>query len=178
MKFGAWYKKNEKMKKICLIFQWFQKHFTTFQESKKTYVCNDFFQTYSQLCHWLLWHFKKVSFDVCAGRFEGKFEGKIVKNTFDFSLIDVHLQKIFYDFLQFRIFCNCSYCMRGRRNVWKCDVCSRFFCWRFRYCLENRTIISPYQEWHSAPAYLWSDGAGKCHCLKPPLSGRGICRQS
>ena len=98
-----------------------------------------------------------MSFDVSAGRFEGKFEGKIVKNAFVFSLTDVHLQKIFYDFLQFRIFCNCFYCVRGRRNVGKCDVCSRFFCWRFRYCLKNRPRISPNQEWHSAPAYLWTD---------------------
>ena len=58
---------------------------------------------------------------------EKSFEEKIVRHTFVFSLIDVHLEKIVYDLLPIKIFCHCFFCMRGSKNVGKCDVCSRFF---------------------------------------------------
>ena len=35
------------------------------------------------------------------------FEEKIGRNTFVFSLIDIHLEIIVYDLLPFRIFCHC-----------------------------------------------------------------------
>ena len=56
-----------------------------------------------------------------------KFEERIVKNAFVFSVIDVHLEKIVYDLLSFRIFCHCFFCVRGSRNIGKCDICSKFF---------------------------------------------------
>ena len=56
-----------------------------------------------------------------------KFEERIVRHTFVFSLIDVYLQKIVSDLLPFKIFCHCFFGMRGSKNVGKCDVCNRFF---------------------------------------------------
>ena len=38
-----------------------------------------------------------------------KFEERIVRDTFVFSLIDIHLEKIVYDLLAFRIFCHCFF---------------------------------------------------------------------
>ena len=62
-----------------------------------------------------------------GGELKKSFEEKIVRHTFDFSLIDVRLKKIVYDLLPFKIFCHCFFSMRGSKNVGKCDVCSRFF---------------------------------------------------
>ena len=58
---------------------------------------------------------------------EKSFEEKIVRHTFVFSLTDVHLEKIVYDLLPFKIFCHCFFWMRSSKNVGKCDVCGRFF---------------------------------------------------
>ena len=58
--------------------------------------------------------------------FRKKFEERIVGHTFVFSVIDIHLEKIVYDFLPFKIFCDSFFRVRGIRNTGKCDVCSRF----------------------------------------------------
>ena len=64
----------------------------------------------------------------CLGReIRKKFQERIVEDTFVFSLVDVHLEKIVYNLLPFRIVCHCFFFVRGRRNVEECNVCSRFF---------------------------------------------------
>ena len=46
----------------------------------------------------------------CLGREVRKmFERRIVRNTFIFSLIFIHFEKIVYDLLPFRIFCHCFF---------------------------------------------------------------------
>ena len=46
----------------------------------------------------------------CLGKEVRKmFEGRIVRNTFIFSLIFIHFEKIVYDLLPFRIVCHCFF---------------------------------------------------------------------
>ena len=71
--------------------------------------------------------FEKVSSEFCIERLEKSFEEKIVRYNFVFSLIDVHLEKIVYDLLPFKLFCYYVCRMKGSKNVGKCYVCSRFF---------------------------------------------------
>ena len=71
--------------------------------------------------------FLKSEFRFLGREIRKRFEKRIVRHTFVFSLIDVHLEKIVYDLLPFKIFCHCLFCVRGSRNVGKCDVYSRFF---------------------------------------------------
>ena len=68
-----------------------------------------------------------MSSDFWVERLEKSFEERIVRHTFVFSLIDLRLEKIVYDLLPFKIFCHCFFCLRGSKNVGKCDACSRFF---------------------------------------------------
>ena len=64
----------------------------------------------------------------CLGKeIRKRFEERIVRHSFIFLLIDVHLEKIVYDLLPFKIFCHCFFCVKGNRNIGKCHVCSRFF---------------------------------------------------
>ena len=68
-----------------------------------------------------------MSFDAYLERLEKKFEETIVKNTFVFSSIDIHLEKVVDNLLLFRIFCHCFFCVTGSKSFQKCDVCSIFF---------------------------------------------------
>ena len=68
-----------------------------------------------------------MSFDTYLERLEKKIEETIVKNTFVFSSIDIHLAKVVDNLLLFRIFCHCFFCVTGSKSFRKCDVCSIFF---------------------------------------------------
>ena len=68
-----------------------------------------------------------MSFDTYLERLEKKIEETIVKNTFVFSSIDIHLEKVVDNLLLFRIFCHCFFCVTGSKSFRKCDVCSIFF---------------------------------------------------
>ena len=118
-------KKNGALWSISF-FNGFRKVLPHFESQQKVYVCNDFSKR--------ILNFDTDYFDFLQSelRFLGKeirkkFEERIVRNIFVFSLIDNHVEKTVYDLLPFWIFCHCFFCVRGSKTAGKCDVCSRFF---------------------------------------------------
>ena len=55
------------------------------------------------------------------------FDERIVNNFFVFSLVDVHIEKMIFEMLPFKVYCHCFYCRRGSRLFGRCDICRRFF---------------------------------------------------
>ena len=112
---------------ICLLFQWFQKDFTKFWKSTKSFTSAVTLSKRILNFDTDYFNFLKCELRCLRGEIRKKFEERIVKSTFVFSLIDIHLGKIVYDLLLFRIFYHCFFCATGSESVRKCDVCSRFF---------------------------------------------------
>ena len=55
------------------------------------------------------------------------FREKIGDNFFAFSLVDVHIEKMIFELLSFKLYCHCFYCKRGSRLFGSCNICSRIF---------------------------------------------------
>ena len=55
------------------------------------------------------------------------FGEKIVNNFFVFLLVDVHIEKMIFEMLPFKVYCHAFYSRRSSRLFGKCFICSRFF---------------------------------------------------
>ena len=54
------------------------------------------------------------------------FGEKIVNNFFVFLLVAVHIEKMIFEMLPFKVYCHAFYSRRSRL-FGKCFICSRFF---------------------------------------------------
>ena len=56
-----------------------------------------------------------------------KFKEAVAKNSYVFSIIDLTLIKVVFEFLPFKIYCHIFFCRRGWTTANKCNICIRFF---------------------------------------------------
>ena len=56
-----------------------------------------------------------------------KFKEKIVKNYFEFNLLDVSFKKIVFSLLPFKIYSHRFFGWRGSKTASKCDIFTKFF---------------------------------------------------